>query len=116
MKPGGFSIIECAIALVLLSAGLLSVAVTARAGNRLAARARLNSGAVELAYARLTRLEADGCLATSGSALSGRYAERWSVQPERGLRLVTFTVSADWQGRTAVWSFQTAVLCAAELP
>jgi len=88
----------------------------ARAGNRLASLSRLGSSAVQLGLSRMARLEADGCAAASGTAQSGRFSERWTVQPARGLRRISLTISTTWQGRLRTWRYDTAVLCTVELP
>lgn len=116
MRANGFSIIECAFALVLLSAGLLSVAVTARSANQLAARSRLTSDAVQLALSRAALLESAGCQAAGGSVRSGRYDETWSVQPSPGLRRWSIAIATSHLGRPLTWRFDGAVLCRAELP
>lgn len=116
MRARGFSLIECTFALLLLAGGLLAVATTARAANRLAMLAARTSAAGEIAVSRLARLEAAGCGAASGAAVSGAYGEAWAVTAARGLRRVTLTVSTTHEGRPLSWDFRAAVLCRAELP
>lgn len=116
MRARGFSLIECTFALLLLAGGLLAVATTARAANRLAMLAARTSAAAEIAASRLARLEAAGCGAASGTAVAGSYSEAWSVAAARGRRRVALTVAASHEGRQLIWVFNTTVLCAAELP
>lgn len=93
--PQGFSLVEVVVAMVLLTIGVLCLAASARSVTRLTSQgARVGQAAIVVA-SRLERLRAGACdaLAGGGSAISGPFTERWTVEASGAVGTVTITVS-----------------------
>lgn len=76
----GFTLLEVLVALVLLSIGILGVAMSAASVSRMVGDGSRLTLAATIATARLEQLRAIPCAsATSGTAITRGIEERWSV-------------------------------------
>lgn len=93
--PEGFSLVEVVVAMVLLTIGVLCLAASARAVTRLTSQGARVGHAATVVASRLERLRAGACdaLAAGGSATSGPFTERWTVEAAGTVRTVTITVT-----------------------
>lgn len=90
----GFSLVEVIVAMVLLTIGLLCLAASARSVTRLTSQGALVGQAAAVVASRMERLRAGACDALAGgSATSGSFTERWTVDPSGPVRTVTIMVS-----------------------
>ena len=86
----GFTLVECLVAVTLLAVGLLGLAGTSLAVQRLTTSAARRAGAAAMAWARLERLRGTACAArASGASASHGLAESWSVAAAPGTTFVT---------------------------
>lgn len=111
--PGGFSIVEAVIATLLLTVGVLALAGTSGAVNRLGTEGAEQTGVAALAQRRVETLQATRCSQLAGgSATSGRYTETWTVHPRgTGVYDVAVTVRFVSRGRARAASFYTVIRC-----
>jgi prepilin-type N-terminal cleavage/methylation domain-containing protein len=111
MRSHGFSLVECVVASVLLSGGLLAVAASSRATQQLDLLGHRTAAAAAAAAARFAALRAAPCVAAGGSAVSGPFAEQWSVTAAGALRVVTLNIQFTHDGRRRAVRYDGAVLC-----
>ena len=84
----GFTLAECLLAIVLLTAGLLGVSGTALSVERLRTAADARAAAATLAAARLDSIRGTACaLRASGSASAFGIREEWSLIAGPGLTM-----------------------------
>jgi len=82
----GFTIAECLVAVTLLAVGLLGLAGTALAVERLSGGGARRALAAALARSRMERLRGTACTARAGgSSLTGGLAETWTVTAAPGI-------------------------------
>ncbi|HTK48328.1 MAG TPA: prepilin-type N-terminal cleavage/methylation domain-containing protein [Gemmatimonadaceae bacterium] len=114
-RARGFTVIEVLVALVVLAAGLLTLAGSAALAIRSSAAATRERRAVQRGADRIALLRAAGCAAArSGAATdaTARIAERWTVGSPAGGALfvdeeVRWVTPAGW--RTVL--LRGAILC-----
>ena len=106
----GFSLVECLVASVLLSVGLLAIASSHRAVQRLDLLAGRTAAAAALAESRFAVLRSAPCAAASGTALSGPFDERWSVA-SGVVRDVSVEIHFQHDGRLRAVRYDGALLC-----
>ena len=113
-KKDGFTIIEVIIAVLLLSVGLLGLASTAGTVTRMIGQGQRFTEASSLASERfeiIRSLECDNMAA--GSATSGTYALRWTVDSlnSGAGREVNVMIQSRTGSGTRVDTFSTAIAC-----
>lgn len=111
MRARGFSLVECTVAAVLLSGGLLAVIASQRAMRRLELLGRRTAEASEIAVSRLDWLRATGCSAAGGTA-AGPVDETWTTAPGPVLR-ADVAVSFLQDGRARIARYSAGFVCAA---
>ena len=111
MRPRGFSLVECLVAATLLSGGLLSLAASFSAVQRLALLGRRTAGAAEVAASRFDQLRTTACAAPVSGAAPGVYAERWSVVASGRLRRASLDVAFVHDHRLRTVHFQSDFRC-----
>jgi hypothetical protein len=106
-RHAGLSLVEVAVAMVVLGAGLLSgLALIGRAGSLLR-MAEAEEGASREAAGVLDSLTSHGAPA-GGAATRGRYRLRWTTVPESaGVTLLTLEVAYDDGRRARADTFHT---------
>jgi len=86
----GFTIVESLVALTLFAVGLLGMAGTPAAIQRLSTAARQRAEVAALGWSRLEELRATGCGArASGSAVTRGIVERWTLSSAAGVTLAS---------------------------
>ena len=110
-RRGGFSLVECVVAAVVLSAGLLAVVASGRAMQQLDLLGGRTALAAEVAATRIATLRAAACAGPLNGAASGAIDERWSVATAGALRTVTLDVSFIAGNRSHTVRYQAAWLC-----
>ena len=113
MRTTGFSLVECVIATLVLSAGVLAVVASSAATQRLGLMAANTAGATQAAASRLDSLALSVCAAPAGGTAGNRYHQQWTVTPSGLLRLVSLVVSVSGAGRTRLMRFEVAYYCPA---
>ncbi len=87
-------LLELVVATLVLAVGVLALAGTAAAVERMIASGRRMGGAASAAASRFELLLAGGCAAAAGGrAASGRYTETWAVSRTGPLLTVSLTVA-----------------------
>jgi Tfp pilus assembly protein PilV len=113
MRAAGFSLVECVMATLVLSAGVLAVVASSAATQRLSLLARNTAGATQAAASRLDSLALSVCAAPAAGSTAGRYHQQWTVTPSGVLRLASLVVSVPGAGRTHLMRFDAAYYCPA---
>ena len=105
-------LVEVVVATLVLTVGVLALAGTAPAVERMVAAGERMGGAAAAAASRFERLRAAGCGAPSdGRTDDARYTERWVVTAAGPLRTVALIVTyADGRG-TRSDAFEAAQWC-----
>ena len=86
----GFTIIESLVALTLFAVGLLGMAGTAAAIQRLSAAAAMRAEVAAIGWSRLEELRGTACGArTAGTAVTRGITERWTVGSAPGLTIAS---------------------------
>lgn len=112
MKTAGFTLVECLVASLVLSLGVMATVASLAATQRLALLARRTSGASEIAASRLAALAATACSAPSaGAASAGAFDEQWSVASSGPLRPASVSVTFVHQARPHTLRFDAAFRC-----
>lgn len=112
-----FTLVEVAVATVVLAIGVLAALASARAAQRLATLGDRMARAAEVAGSRFEQLRAAGCTAAGGGATSHHsVAETWSVATGPGgvTADVVVTFVADNRSRTV--RFHESWPCAPTAP
>ena len=110
----GFTIIESMVALTLFAVGLLGMAGTAAAIQRLSAAATARAEVANLGWARLEELRATGCAArASGNAVTRGITERWMVASVPGVTIVSdsLVLPRGPDGATREFGITAAIPC-----
>lgn len=101
MQQGGFSLVECLIAAVVLSTGLLGLVASERAMQRLDLLADRTTTAAELAQGRLDAFRATACLAPASGSSAGPVSALWSTSGRPAPSVtVSVTFLSDARART----------------
>ena len=109
---GGFSLVECVVALVLCAGGLMAVSGATRALLDLAALGHRTAGAAEIASARLATLHAAACGAdAAGEATWGAYHEAWSVAGAGAGRRASVAVTFSVGGKARTVHYEAVLAC-----
>ena len=111
MRQGGFSLVECVIATLVLSAGVLAVVASSAATQRLNRLAWDTAGAAQLAAGRFDTLALSVCAAPAGGSVPGRYAQQWTVAAGGSLRLATLDVTVPSHHAPRTLRFTATWLC-----
>jgi len=111
-RAPGFSLVECVMATLVLSAGVLSVVASATATQRLSQLGRHMSGAAEVAASRLDALRASACRSPADGNATGFYQERWSVTASGPVRAVRLDIAFVAGLRPRTIRFDATFLCA----
>jgi len=110
----GFTIVEVVVAMVILSIGLLGLAMSAAAVTRMVGQGQRFTRTSGYANQRFEILRAQTCAAmTGGSATQGKYSESWTVTSVSGGRgrQVTVTVVSPTGRGTRSDVFTTTIPC-----
>jgi len=99
------------VAVTLLSGGLLSLAASFGAVQRLALLGRRTAGAAGVAASRLDALRVTACAAPLSGAAPGVYDERWTVVPSGRLRRLTLDVGFVHDHRPRTLRFEADLWC-----
>ena len=113
-RRAGFTIAECLVAVTLLAVGMLGLAGTALAVERLDDAAARRAAAAALAWSRTERLRGTACAARSGGAsLIAGLAETWMVTAAPGITRVQDSIALPPENGRPVppLSVVTAVPC-----
>lgn len=85
MNERGFSLIEVMVATIILIAGVIALASSSATITRMTAEGNRAAAAALVASSRFESLRAVGCTGmSSGSAITGRFTERWEVSSVAG--------------------------------
>ncbi len=105
-------LVELVVATLVLAVGVLAVAGTAAAVERMIASGRRTGNAASVAASRFELILTEGCAgAADGQVVSDRYQEAWAVSRVGGLLTISLTVSyADGRG-TRGDGFEAASWC-----
>jgi prepilin-type N-terminal cleavage/methylation domain-containing protein len=110
----GFTIIESMVALTLFAVGLLGMAGTAAAIQRLSAAATARAEAAALGWSRLEELRATACGArAAGSAVTRGITERWMLGGAPGVTTVSdsLLLPPSPDGAVRQFGFATVLPC-----
>jgi prepilin-type N-terminal cleavage/methylation domain-containing protein len=110
----GFTLAECLVAITLFSVGLLGLAGTELAVERLAGAGAQRSRAAAIAWSRLEQLRSAPCAArASGSAAANGALERWTSASAGGATIAQDSVTLAAAGGRAPFTFglETAFPC-----
>lgn len=111
MKRHGFSLVECVVAAVLLSAGLLAIAASGRAMQQMDLLGGRTALAAEMAASRIASLRADPCAGPSSGSAAGLFDERWSVGGSGPLRTMSLDIGFVAGNRAHTVRYQAAWWC-----
>lgn len=113
MNARGFSLIELMIAVMILTVGVLGVAGSARVVTQMTGSGARYGASAAVASSRFEQLRAADCsTVASGSATTGRFAEKWTVTTAGMLRTVTLTITYNNGTKTRTDVFSTMISCA----
>jgi prepilin-type N-terminal cleavage/methylation domain-containing protein len=113
-RRAGFTIAECLVAVTLLAVGLLGLAGTLLAVERLADGGARRATAAALAWSRAERLRGTACAArTGGTAVTAGLAETWTVTAASGITRIHDSIALPPENGRPVppLSVTTAVPC-----
>ena len=110
-QDSGFSLVECAVAAVLLAAGLLAISASGRAMQQLDLLGGRTAGAAEVAASRIAALRADACAGPGAGLATGTFDERWTVAASGSLRSVRLDVSFVAGNRSHTVRYEAAWRC-----
>jgi len=83
--PGGFTVLEVLIAMLLLAVGVLGLTGAAAVATRMIGDARRHTQAIALAQSVVERLRSGACPSVGdGEASHGPYRVHWTVSPAAG--------------------------------
>lgn len=111
MQTRGFTLVECVIAMLVLSVGVLSVAASAAAIQRLSGLAWDTAGAADVAASRFDSLALSVCAAPGGGTAPGRYQQQWTVAASGALRRASLAVILPAPGAPRTVRFAATYLC-----
>ena len=111
MRTRGFSLVECVIATLVLSAGVLSVVASTTALQRLSQLAWDTAGASQAAASRFDSLALSACGSPGGGIAPGRYQQQWTVAAGGALRQASLAVTIPSPGAPRVVRFAATFLC-----
>jgi Tfp pilus assembly protein PilV len=111
MRSPGFSLVECVIAMLVLSAGVISVAASTAAIQRLSLLAWDTNGATRSAASRFDSLALSVCAAPAGGVAPGRYQQQWTVVAGGTLRQASLAVTVPSPGAPRIMRFAATYLC-----
>jgi Tfp pilus assembly protein FimT len=99
-RPGGFSLVELVLAVVLLEVGVLALAATSSGIVRMTVLGGRAGGSAVMAASRFEALRATACTLlpdapaiVDDSVADGRFHERWSVAASGPVRAAQVVVS-----------------------
>jgi len=110
----GFTLAECLVAITLFAVGLLGLAGTELAVERIGAAGEQRARAAAIAWARIEALRSAPCSArSSGAAVTNGTAERWTVAAAAGASAVSDSVTfPSAAGRAPVaFTLESAMPC-----
>jgi len=92
-RTGGFSLVECVVATVLLAVGLLAISASFHAAQQLDLLGGRTALGAEVAASRIAALRAAPCAGPLSGTATGLLDERWSVGASGSLRSVVLDVT-----------------------
>jgi prepilin-type N-terminal cleavage/methylation domain-containing protein len=113
-KPGGFTVVEVLVSLVIVTVGLLGVAGASATALRASSAALRERAAATRARSRLATLEAEGCTTAASGDLrqATGLTDSWTVgTAENGVRLLEVRAEWDDAGQRRAVVLRSALLC-----
>lgn len=110
-RVSGFTLVECMVAALVLSIGVMSVVASTAAIQQLSLLGRRTAGAAEVAASRLAALSVTSCAAPAGGSSVGVYDEQWTVSASGPLRVVALAVTFQAGNRPRTLRFDASFRC-----
>ena len=113
MNERGVSLIELMVAILILTVGILGLAMSSGAVERMAGWGGRFAGSAAVANSQLEQLRATPCasLAASGTATKGIYSLSWTVTASGNLRTFALTVTYPNGRSTRVDQYESQRSC-----
>jgi Tfp pilus assembly protein PilV len=110
--PGGFTLTELVVSLLLLTVGVLAMASTVAVISFQASANTRSEQAAAVGQARLEALRSGGCsIAAPGSATNRGITERWTVSQTAGSATVAVEVAFVQRGRDRSQRYVSGFRC-----